>query len=117
MLVCETSSKLNEATDFYGGRGMTVYVDKVYTSSLSSATPSTDATVYQLDSASYTENGTSAQTIWMKGFFTPARSSSYSFNIQTNGQALLYLSSDATSANKVKRDYTISCIFILNTKS
>jgi hypothetical protein len=102
MLVCQTTAKPNDGVDFYGGRGITAYIDQVYTSSLSSATPSATAAVYQLDSASYAQNGTGPQTIWMKGFFTPARSSRYSFNVQTNGQAVLYLSTDAKFANKVK---------------
>lgn len=103
MLVCQTSPQPNAAAEYYGGRGITIYIDNFYTSSLSGATPSLNATMDQLESASYVDDsGTnSPKTVWLKGFFAPAKTSRYSFSIQTSGQAIFYLSSDATSANKV----------------
>jgi hypothetical protein len=40
-------------------------------------------------------------TVWFNSFLTIGRSSEYLFSVKTNGAAKFYVSTDATSANKV----------------
>lgn len=70
---------------------------------LESAIPSGAATERTLQEAKITGFGSSgAVTAWMKGFIYPKVNSSYQFTFTTNGQAKLFLSTDASSANKVE---------------
>jgi hypothetical protein len=73
---------------------------------LSSAQPSANALYSQINSASYKSNGIVNQTVWLKGFLAPARTSSYKLTIVTNGVAELYLSTDSTSSNKLRIAFT-----------
>lgn len=103
MLMCSTSPKGSVSAEYYGGRGITVYRDNLLTSSasLSTATPSANAQVSTLNDASYVDTQNVDVTIWMKGYIKPAVSSNYEFSISTNGQAVLMISTDSTSAAKV----------------
>ena len=67
---------------------------------IDTATPSGAATERTLSEAKVTGEGTGDVTVWMKGFFFPKANSSYQFTYSTNGQAKLFISTDASSANK-----------------
>lgn len=104
-LVCETAPKPSSTqTDFPGGMGITVIRDNVYTPSLTGAVPSANAVYSQLNDANYIDNQTVDATVWLKGYLLPAKTSKYDLSISTTGSAVLYLSTDATSANKVCTD-------------
>ena len=75
--------------------------DNVFTSNLVGAVPSPNAVYSQLTDARYIDNQTSDVTVWIRGFILPAKDSRYEFSITTNGPAVLYLSTDASSTNKV----------------
>ena len=111
VLVCQTSSEPSTAqNEYYGNRGITVIRDNVFTtnSSLATALPSANAVTSIASLANYTDTQTVDVTIWMKGFISPARTSLYEFSLVTNADAaVLYGSTDETSANQVNRIYSI----------
>lgn len=100
---------MNPKTEFYGNRGITLIRDYVLTSfnNLSTAVPSSKK-VTVLNQAYYQDTQTSSVTVWLKGFFAPKRDSLYEFNIVTNGAAMLFISNDSTSANKVNYSYLLN---------
>lgn len=102
-LFCQMPASQTTKNEYIGNRGINLIRDNKYTtySSLSSAIPSTNAISSWLDEARFNDNQTVDVTIWLNGFFTPLKTSIYLFSILTNGPALLYLSNDTTSANKV----------------
>lgn len=112
-LVCQTSSEPSVAqNEYYGNRGITVIRDNVLTanSDLATAIPSANAVTSIASLANYTDTQTVDVTIWIKGFISPARTSLYEFSLVSNGNAVLSVSTDATSANQVN-----SCvIFLIN---
>jgi len=103
-LICTNIAQPNtSASEYYGNRGISLIRDNVYTdlANLAGATPSANAQKSILNQASYTDIQQSDVTVWLKGFFNPKTSSNYEFSLVTNGEAQLYVSTDATSANKV----------------
>lgn len=101
--VCTNVAQPTSATEYYGNRGINLIRDNVYTAlaGLAAATPSANAQTNVLSQASYTDTQLSNVTVWLKGFFNPKISSNYEFSLVTNGEAQLFVSTDATSANKV----------------
>lgn len=81
---------------------MTLIRDNVNTlfASLNSAVPSVNAQTIWLDELRYIDPNKTDVTVWMSGFLTIARDSDYLISLSTNGAAILYLSTDATEANK-----------------
>ena len=90
-------------SEYPGGRGINLITENVHTvfASLSSAVPSQNAIVSYIDQLSYKYAVSQSVTVWFRGFFTPGKDSNYQFELVTNGDALLFLSTDSTSANKV----------------
>lgn len=103
-LVCQTPNAPSSAsTEYYGNRGVNIIRDNVYTSfnSLAAAIPSSQASQSVYRDTNFTDTQSVDVTIWMKGFISSQKDSLYEFSIVTNGEAALYISTDATSANKV----------------
>ena len=103
VLVCQTSSAPASSTEYYGNRGVTVFRDNVYTSlsNMATSVPSAQAVKSIMSDTNYTDTQTVDVTIWLKGFISPQKDSLYEFNIVTNGEAVLYISSDSSSSNAV----------------
>lgn len=106
-LQCETPAEVLTSTthEYPGGRGINLIVDNVLTSinNLVSAQPSLSAQKSYLNQTSYYDESIgSAKTVWMKGFFYPAKSSNYLFTLVSNSSAILFLSEDETAANKIQ---------------
>lgn len=99
---CKNLPQANTAqTEFFGNRGINLIVDNVYTpySNLATASPSPNAVSNVTNQVAFSATG--PVTVWLKGFISPQKDSNYQFILQTNGAAVLYLSTDATSVNKV----------------
>ncbi len=52
------------------------------------------------DDALYVSTTSSAQTVWLVGFIRVPKTATFTFTVNTNGAAALFLSSDANPANK-----------------
>lgn len=102
-LRCQSAPKPTISTEYYGGRGVTIFTENVLTSfsNLEQQSPSPNANKSQLSEASYQNNQTTDITVWLKGFLNPQRNSSYEFSLQTNGNAKLFISPGKSSAGKV----------------
>lgn len=102
-LTCQVPTPDASLPDYSGNRGVNLITDNVYTSlaSLKSALPSASAVSSQIDKAYFTTNATTDVTIWMKGFLVLGKTSLYELEVKTNGEAVLLLSTDSTSAKKV----------------
>jgi len=89
--------------EYPGGRGMVLIRDNILTpfSNLTRVIPSATATLSYMNMASFTDNQFRDVTIWLRGFLEPGKSSRYEFTLNTNGDAILYLSTDSTSSNKI----------------
>ncbi len=104
-ITCEVAPNDNTAaTEYSGNRGITLIEDSIFTSSASLETiaPSSSATYSQINKASYSSSAASDKTVWLKGFLAPGKTSEYEFEIVSNGNGVLFISTDNTSANKVK---------------
>ena len=107
--VCKNKpqSPQNQASnEYYGNRGINLIVDSVYTdyANLASAIPSGNATTRIINQAAYMGLPTAAgETIWLKGYINPKKESNYEISLATNGVAQLYVSTDASSTNKVNK--------------
>jgi len=101
-IVCETPAEVTAPTDNYGNRGITLLKDSVATTAqnLATAVPSNNAVSMVLDKASFVDSGSTDITVWFKGFIYPRVNSTYEFSVVTNGVAKLFISTDATSANR-----------------
>ena len=100
-LVCQTASKPAQiGSEYMGGLGVTLIQDNVFTSSPAGASPSGNAVYSQLNDARFVTNQTTDVTVWLKGYILVSKTSKYDFSVSTNGLAVLYLSTDASSANK-----------------
>ncbi len=74
-------------------------------SNLSSAnppSPSVSASQTWTDDALYVSNSSSSETVWLIGFVRVLKSANFTFILDTNGAAALFLSTDDNPANKVK---------------
>jgi len=98
--VCSSPAQTT-ANEYYGNRGVTLIVDDVYSSDLTTATPSAYSNTSVITQAAFSTSQTNDLTVWLKGFISPQTDSDYDFTLQTNGQAILNISSDSTSANQV----------------
>ena len=105
VITCQTTSNQPNSNDYYGNRGLFVTIDSGYTnfSRLALATPSANAQMTWLDIASYNYQNSTTATVWLTGYLAPAISSEYLFSLDTNAEAIFYLSTDNTSANKVTK--------------
>ncbi len=102
-LVCQNSPKPNSTkNEYYGNRGINLYRDNVYRdlNNLASG-PASNATLNITNQLAYIGSKSVDETIWLIGFIYPKTTSLYEFSIVTNGNAVLYISTDASSANKV----------------
>ena len=55
-----------------------------------------------IDDALYISKTSTAETIWLIGFFRPVKSATYTFILDTNGAAALFLSLDENPTNKIR---------------
>ena len=103
-LTCQVPEPDAAVADYYGNRGITLLVDNGYKSlaNLRTATPSVNATKSEISKASFKSNSSTESTIWLKGFLIPGKTSTYEFTVKTNGEGVLYISTDSTSARKVE---------------
>jgi hypothetical protein len=103
-LTCQSASKpasLNN--EYYGGRGISGFSDNVLTAfaNLDSSLPSANAFNFKLNEAKYQNNQTTDLTVWLRGYLNPQRTSVYEFNLDSNANAKLFISTDKSSLNKV----------------
>ena len=101
-LTCEVPTPATTASDYYGNRGINLITDPVFTAfaGLQTATPSANSASSTTDRVFYQTNITSPITIWLKGYLKLAKASQYDFEVKTNGDAVVLLSNDSTSAQK-----------------
>lgn len=103
--ICKSPPQIenNTLNEFYGNRGINLLIDSIYTtfSNLSTAVPSSNATFSVTNRTVYYDTNKIDVTIWFKGFFSPQTDSFYEFIINANGGAIVYLSTNGTSENKV----------------
>lgn len=70
-------------------------------STLSSSSPPTPSgTLSWTDDALYVANTSSSQTVWLVGFVRVVKTATFTFILDTNGAAALFLSTDDNPANK-----------------
>ena len=103
-IVCEVPTSDNNAyaAEYIGNRGITLVLDRVSSANLQTATPSATATYTQINMASYRTTQTGSYTMWLKGFLAPGKTSRYEFEVVSNGNAILFLSTDSSSTNRVR---------------
>ena len=104
-IVCQVPAVGTAQQDYSGNRGITLIEDSGITTSssnLATAQPSANAQYSEISMASYFASSSGSRTVWLKGFLAPGKTSQYKLSLVTNGVAELYLSTDSTSANKVK---------------
>ena len=97
------NSDYDNKDNFFGGRGINVFIDKKNTNfdDLFLSSPSMLAKNYIAQNMSVSLNNTDPVTVWFKGFFAPLRSGSYDFQINTNGFAKVYLSTTESPSDMV----------------
>jgi hypothetical protein len=105
-LTCQTPRVPSTLSSQYpGGRGINLIRENVLTSfaNLATVSPSAAAEKSFTDQLAYTDSLNTDITVWFKGYLAPGKNSNYEFQFDsiTNGDAILLLSTDATSANKV----------------
>ncbi len=102
-LTVEVPASIASGSDYYGNRGINLITEYVYTpfASLQTAMASTNAVSTQTDRIYYNTSTNLDITLWMKGYLVPGKSSIYEFEVVTNGEAILMLSTDSKSINKV----------------
>lgn len=99
-LICMTMPKPDSYT-LIGDSGISVIEDNTFTSSqfLQTAVPSIDAKIYKIDGTTYRSNYGS-KTVWMKGYFTPLKTSKYKFNLVVNSNFIFYMSKNENPLEK-----------------
>ncbi len=102
-LTCKTPQASGSFDEYPGGRGINMIRDNILTSfnNLVNAIPSQNAQLSYIDRLSFRDNQYRDVTIWFKGYITPGKDSNYEFQLETNGNAVLLLSNDSSSSNKV----------------
>ena len=101
-IVCQVPSNNNTVfTEYVGNRGITLIIDNVYSANLQNVVPSNTAAYSEINMISYQATRTGNYTIWLKGFLAPGKTSRYEFEVVSNGNAILFISTDSSSANKV----------------
>lgn len=63
--------------------------------------PTPTGTVTWTDDAFYLASSSTAETVWLVGFLRVLKTATYTFSLDTNGDAALFLSTDDNPANKV----------------
>lgn len=64
--------------------------------------PSANASLLWIDDASYVSTSSINETVWMIGFVRVPTTATFTFIVQTNGYAALFLSTDDSPNNKIK---------------
>jgi hypothetical protein len=103
-LVCETpSAPASSATSNPGNRGFNLIKENrlITFNGLSTAAPSPSTNIEYIEQAFYQDLGSTDVTVWMQGFIVPSKTSDYELNVDTNGYAVLFISTDDTPINKV----------------
>ncbi|CAM4931088.1 unnamed protein product, partial [Rotaria socialis] len=102
---CQTPVAPSSSQNQYqGGRGLQMYSTSGYTtqSTLSSSNPPTQTgTPTRTDDALYVSNSSSAETVWLIGFVRVPKTATFTFILDTNGAAALFLSTNDDPTNKV----------------
>lgn len=111
-LTCQTpSAPSSSLTEYPGGRGINLIRDNFLTTfdNLLTVSPSSAAQQTFTDQLTYNDIQSTDVTIWFRGFFAPGKSSNYEFQFDslTNGDSVLLLSTNASSANKVLNFFEI----------
>ncbi|CAF1300760.1 unnamed protein product, partial [Adineta ricciae] len=101
-----SSVTIPNQNQYQGGRGLQLFRDTIaYSqstlSSNSPPVPSSSAIQMWIDDASYTSTNSSDETVWIEGFIRPSKTATFTFSLSTNGNAVLFLSTDASPSNKV----------------
>ena len=99
--ICKSPTQVQNS-EYFGNRGINLIKDNVYMqfSQLSSAVPSINSNKTVIDQTVFSDSNSEDITIWLRGFFSPQTDSLYEFIINSNGEAILYLSTDTTLANR-----------------
>ncbi|CAF2963963.1 unnamed protein product [Rotaria sp. Silwood2] len=105
IIQCQTPiAPLSSQNQYQGGRGLQVFRTSGFTSqsTLSSSTPPTPTgNVSWTDDAFFVSNLSSPETVWLIGFIRLPKTATFTFILDTNGDAALFLSTDDNSTNKV----------------
>ncbi|CAF4364997.1 unnamed protein product, partial [Rotaria sordida] len=86
------------------GRGLQIFRTSGSTpqSTLSSSNPPTPTgNASWTDDALFVSSSSSAETVWLIGFIRLPKTATYTFILDTNGNAALFLSRDDSPTNKV----------------
>ncbi|CAF3431137.1 unnamed protein product [Rotaria sp. Silwood1] len=92
---------------YQGSRGLQIFrdlgvVNQVNLSSTSPPYPSIHASQAWTDDALYVSSSSLSETVWLIGFIRVPKSNNFTFILDTNGAAALFLSTNDNPANKVK---------------
>ncbi|CAF3402120.1 unnamed protein product [Rotaria sp. Silwood1] len=102
---CQTPiAPLASQNQYQGGRGLQIFRTSGSNtqSTLSSSTPPTPTgTVSWTDDALFVSNVSSAETVWLIGFVRVLKTATFTFILDSNGAAALFLSTDDSPTNKV----------------
>jgi len=104
-IMCETPAevKKNATEGFSGNRGVTLITEMFATefNKLETAVVTNQATYQNLDSINFEDSQETNKTIWIKGFLTPAKNSTYNFWLTTSGVAKMFLSTSESPGDKL----------------
>jgi len=103
---CQTSAVPSSIrSQYHGGRGLQIFRSSTSNtqSALSGVNPPTpsSAAVAWTDDALYIGTSSSVETVWLIGFVRVAKAGTYTFSLDTNGAAAIFLSTNDDPANKV----------------
>ncbi|CAF3954248.1 unnamed protein product [Rotaria sp. Silwood2] len=92
---------------YQGGRGLHIFrdlgvINQINLSSTNPPYPSINASQTWTDDALYMSNSSLSETVWLIGFIRVPKSNNFTFILDTNGAAALFLSTNDNPANKVK---------------
>ncbi|CAF3592631.1 unnamed protein product [Rotaria sordida] len=91
-------------SQYQGGRGLQIFRTSGSTaqSALSSSNPpAPTGNASWTDDALFVSSSSSAETVWLIGFIRLPKTATYTFILDTNGNAALFLSTDDSPTNKV----------------
>lgn len=91
---------------FIGGRGFHVFSENIFVdlfqSNINVSMPSRNATQTWSAHASIHSSFSSSQTVWMIGYLRSPINAIYTFQLETNVDSILYLSTDEDPKNRVQ---------------
>ncbi|CAF3637436.1 unnamed protein product [Rotaria sp. Silwood1] len=92
----------SSSSQYQGSRGLQLYRTSVYTqqATLSANPPTPSGNVSWTDDALFVSNVSSTETVWLIGFIRVLKTATFTFILDTNGEAALFLSTDDSPANK-----------------